>query len=84
MVIRVLYSTQSYIGVDEDGTALCEAIIAIAHSLGLSLIAEGVETEAQFDFLRERGTETLQGYYMGKPADFSVFREVLGTTLDHC
>ena len=83
-VLKIDQSFVRDIGEDEDGTALCEAIIAIAHSLGLSLIAEGVETEAQFDFLRERGTETLQGYYMGKPADFSVFREVLGTTLDHC
>ena len=83
-VLKIDQSFVSDIGVDEDGTALCEAIIAIAHSLGLSLIAEGVETGAQFEFLRERGTETLQGYYMGKPADFSVFRDVLGTTLDHC
>ncbi|MCW8831279.1 MAG: EAL domain-containing protein, partial [Gammaproteobacteria bacterium] len=83
-VLKIDQSFVRDIGKDRDDTALCEAIIAMAHSLGLSLIAEGVETKEQFDFLRARGTETLQGYYMGKPADFSVFREVLGCTLDHC
>jgi diguanylate cyclase (GGDEF)-like protein len=72
------------IGKDADDTALCEAIIAMAHSLGLSLIAEGVETQEQFEFLRARGTETIQGYHIGKPAEFEKFREVLGCTLDHC
>ncbi|MDH3342736.1 MAG: EAL domain-containing protein, partial [Gammaproteobacteria bacterium] len=83
-VLKIDQSFVRDIGKDQDDTALCEAIIAMAHSLGLSLIAEGVETKEQFEFLRARGTETVQGYYMGKPADFSVFRELLGTTLDHC
>lgn len=55
------------IGVDPDDESLCEAIIVMAHSLGLSVIAEGVETEEQFEFLRRRGTETIQGYYVSKP-----------------
>lgn len=83
-VLKIDQSFVRDIGNDQDDTALCEAIIAMAHSLGLSLIAEGVETKEQFEFLRARGTETLQGYYMGKPADFSVFRGLLGRTLDHC
>ncbi|MDH5710996.1 MAG: EAL domain-containing protein, partial [Gammaproteobacteria bacterium] len=72
------------IGKNNDDTALCEAIIAMAHSLGLSLIAEGVETQEQFEFLRARGTETVQGYYIGRPADFDQFREVLNCTMEHC
>ena len=83
-VLKIDQSFVRDIGKDQDDTALCEAIIAMAHSLGLSLIAEGVETKEQFEFLRARGTETLQGYYMGKPADFLVFKELLGSTLDHC
>ena len=83
-VLKIDQSFVRDIGNDPDDTALCEAIIAMAHSLGLSLIAEGVETKEQFEFLRARGTETLQGYYMGKPANFSEFRKVLGRTLDHC
>ena len=81
-VVKIDQSFVRDIGKDPDDTALCEAIIAMAHSLGLSLIAEGVETKEQFEFLRERGTETLQGYYMGKPAAFSEFRKVLGQKVD--
>ncbi|MCK4706766.1 MAG: EAL domain-containing protein, partial [Gammaproteobacteria bacterium] len=83
-VLKIDQSFVRDIGKNQDDTALCEAIIAMAHSLGLGIIAEGVETKEQFDFLRARGTETLQGYYMGKPADFSEFKKVLGCTLDHC
>ncbi|MES0326927.1 MAG: EAL domain-containing protein [Gammaproteobacteria bacterium] len=83
-ILKIDQSFVRDIGKDQDDTALCEAIIAMAHSLGLSIIAEGVETKEQFDFLCARGTETLQGYYMGKPADFSEFKKVLGCTLDHC
>ncbi len=55
------------IGVDPDDTALCDAIIAMAHSLGLSIIGEGVETKEQFEFLNHRGVETIQGYYVSEP-----------------
>jgi diguanylate cyclase (GGDEF)-like protein/PAS domain S-box-containing protein len=55
------------IGEDPDDTALCDAIIAMAHSLGLSIIGEGVENKVQFDFLNQRGVEIVQGYYVSKP-----------------
>ena len=45
----------------------CDAIIAMAHSLGLSVIGEGVETKYQYDFLNDRGVETIQGYYISEP-----------------
>lgn len=83
-VLKIDQSFVRDIGKDADDTALCEAIIAMAHSLGLSLIAEGVETREQYEFLRARGTETMQGYYIGKPTDFVAFRELLGSTLEHC
>ncbi len=83
-VLKIDQSFVRDIGKDSEDTALCEAIIAMAHSMGLSLIAEGVETKEQYEFLRERGTETMQGYYMGKPTDFAAFRELLGSTLEHC
>ena len=65
------------IGVDPDDEALCDAIIAIAHSLGLKVIAEGVETEEQFEFLRQRGTEVIQGYLISKPMVNKDFIEQL-------
>lgn len=52
---------------DSDGEALTSAIIAIAHKLGLQIVAEGVETEAQMKFLLETGCETIQGYFVSKP-----------------
>jgi EAL domain-containing protein (putative c-di-GMP-specific phosphodiesterase class I) len=66
-VLKIDKSFISDIGEDPDDTALCDAIIAMAHSLGLSIIGEGVETEMQFDFLNQRGVETIQGYYVSKP-----------------
>jgi diguanylate cyclase (GGDEF)-like protein len=47
--------------------ALIKAIIAVGHDLELSVIAEGVETQAQLDFLRQAGCNAIQGYHIGKP-----------------
>jgi len=52
---------------DKEDVAIVKAIIALAKSLGLELIAEGVETDAQRDFLVACGCENLQGYYYCEP-----------------
>jgi diguanylate cyclase (GGDEF)-like protein len=52
---------------DKEDVAIVKAIIALAKSLGLDLIAEGVETDAQKEFLLESGCENMQGYYYCKP-----------------
>jgi diguanylate cyclase (GGDEF)-like protein/PAS domain S-box-containing protein len=51
----------------KDNTAITNAIIGIAHSLGLSVVAEGVETEEQLQFLKDQGCEEAQGYLLGRP-----------------
>lgn len=51
----------------KDNTAITNAIIGIAHSLGLTVVAEGVETEEQLKFLRDQGCEEAQGYLLGRP-----------------
>ncbi|MFT6162418.1 MAG: EAL domain-containing protein (putative c-di-GMP-specific phosphodiesterase class I), partial [Myxococcota bacterium] len=49
--------------------ALVGGIISLGLALGLTVVGEGVETEAQRDFLVGRGCEVLQGYMLGRPAD---------------
>ncbi len=52
---------------DANDGAIVSAVIAMGHALGLRLVAEGVETEPQSDFLRERGCELFQGYLCSRP-----------------
>ncbi len=53
---------------DASDAAICETIIVMAHNLGLRVIAEGVETIEQADFLWQRGCDYLQGYLFARPA----------------
>jgi len=52
---------------DANGRGLARAIIAMGRSLSLEIIAEGVETQAQLEFLREEGCDEMQGYLIGVP-----------------
>jgi len=52
---------------DEDDQCIIRSIIGLAHGMGLQLVAEGVESEAQAQWLREQGCEYLQGYLFAKP-----------------
>jgi diguanylate cyclase (GGDEF)-like protein/PAS domain S-box-containing protein len=52
---------------DPDDKAIVAAIISMADSLGMKTIAEGVETEGQLAFLRDRGCTEVQGYYFSQP-----------------
>ena len=63
---------------DPDDLALTTAIIAMAHSLGITVVAEGVEKEGQYDILRERGCDLAQGYWLGYPMNVHDFRGLLG------
>ena len=52
---------------DGGNTAITQAIVAMAHSLGLRVVAEGVETHEQLAFLRDHGCDEVQGYYLSVP-----------------
>ncbi len=60
-----------------DDAAIATAIIAMAHSLHMEVIAEGVETEAQLQFLRRRQCDYIQGYYFSKPVPADDFHTML-------
>ncbi len=55
------------IAVDADDAAIVAAVIAMAHGLRLNVIAEGVESQEQLRFLRERSCDEIQGYYFSHP-----------------
>ncbi|SOD54452.1 diguanylate cyclase/phosphodiesterase [Pseudoxanthomonas wuyuanensis] len=62
---------------DPDDLALTTAIIAMAHSLGITVVAEGVEKEGQFNILRERGCDLAQGYWLGYPVTAAEFAQLV-------
>lgn len=60
---------------NSDDCAIVTAIIQMAHSLGMSTVAEGVETEAQLDFLRRKGCDEVQGFLFSGPLDARAFAD---------
>jgi diguanylate cyclase (GGDEF)-like protein len=60
-----------------DRGLLAQAIISLAHSLNLNVVAEGVETRPQFEFLRAQGCDQVQGFYFGKPMPAGEYRQIL-------
>ncbi|MDH3631693.1 MAG: EAL domain-containing protein [Gammaproteobacteria bacterium] len=62
---------------DKNDLALCEAIIVMAHKLGIKVIAEGVETETQNQLLKDFGCDYGQGYLYSKPVPASDFEALL-------
>jgi diguanylate cyclase (GGDEF)-like protein/PAS domain S-box-containing protein len=61
--------------IDPNDAAIAKTIVALAQSLGLGVIAEGVETEAQRDFLTSIGCHAYQGYFFSRPLPLAGFEE---------
>jgi EAL domain-containing protein (putative c-di-GMP-specific phosphodiesterase class I) len=58
-----------------DNGAISSAIIAMSHSMGLCVIAEGIENEEQLQFVKDNDCDEMQGFYYSKPLPADEFRE---------
>jgi EAL domain-containing protein (putative c-di-GMP-specific phosphodiesterase class I) len=64
---------------NQNDAVIVAATIGLAHSLGLSVVAEGVETEAQYGFLRDKRGDEAQGFLFARPMPAPEFREFIRT-----
>jgi diguanylate cyclase (GGDEF)-like protein/PAS domain S-box-containing protein len=73
--IKIDRSFVAGIGVELSDESIVKAIIAMGHSLELMVVAEGVETREQYEFLRAHGCDRVQGYYFARPLQAEAFTE---------
>ncbi|MCG8316569.1 MAG: EAL domain-containing protein [Pseudomonadales bacterium] len=66
------------IGQEGDDESIVRAIISLGHSLGMKVLAEGVETHQQIEFLLSEGCDQAQGFFFGRPVGFADFKYLLG------
>jgi diguanylate cyclase (GGDEF)-like protein len=75
--LKIDYSFTRDITQNADGASIVSGIIALAHSLRLKVVAEGVETEAQRAFLIREGCDYIQGYYLSEPKPADEFQRTV-------
>ncbi len=76
--VKIDQSFTRNLGPENDSLALCEAIVVMAHKLGLRVIAEGIETAEQRRLLLAIGCDFGQGYLYGKPMPIDEFEKLVG------
>lgn len=78
--LKIDKSFVDHLALRQNTVALCEAIIVMAHKLGMKVIAEGVETEQQRDILKAIGCDYGQGYLFSRPVPADEFERLLTAT----
>ncbi len=68
------------LGRNPQSAAIVRAVIGLCHGLGMSIVAEGVETQEQLGFLADEGCDAVQGYFIGKPAPIGHYVALIGRT----
>ncbi len=75
--IKIDHSFVRNVSEDSDDASIVRAIISLAHNLGFKVVAEGVETEAQLNFMRQYGCDEIQGFYFSRPLPAAEIVDVL-------
>jgi diguanylate cyclase (GGDEF)-like protein/PAS domain S-box-containing protein len=68
------------LGRNPQSASIVRAVIGLGHGLGMSIVAEGVETQEQLGFLADEGCDAVQGYFIGKPAPIGQYFALVGRT----
>ena len=76
-VLKIDRSFISDIPMDSDDEKIASAIIAMAHNLSLKVVAEGVETQQQLQFLKQRGCDLAQGYFIARPMTADMLEDFM-------
>jgi len=66
------------LGRNPQSASIVRAVIGLGHGLGMSIVAEGVETQEQLAFLADEGCDAVQGYFLGKPAPIGQYFALVG------
>jgi EAL domain-containing protein (putative c-di-GMP-specific phosphodiesterase class I) len=79
-IIKIDRSLVTGIEHEEEVAMIARAVISLGQSLRKTVVAEGVENQAQFDFLRYQGCHEFQGYLIARPMPAADFAELLNRT----
>ncbi|MBA3737134.1 MAG: EAL domain-containing protein [Actinobacteria bacterium] len=80
-IIKIDRSFVGALGIDTRSPDLVKALVELGHTLGLTVVAEGVEQAAQLEYLRSVGCERAQGYYFAKPLNTEDLEKFLARPL---